>query len=253
MASNILAIRPRESLRRGGHSSGVSTGEAMQGIGWIPVALSAALIVSGLAGRKKGTVALALTACAGMAAASAGYGVPLHRGRADNKGRSGTAGATPEVERAITIGKTADELRRLWLAPGTLPQLVAGFATLHPAGDGRMRWEIRTPLGRAYQWESEIVDGPGGGVGWRSLPGAAIPNEGSVRFDPAPNDRGTVATLHVRFDPPGGALGEGLLQLLGTTPLNLVADNALRRFKSLVETGEIPTTERQPAARATTR
>lgn len=61
-----------------------------------------------------------------------------------------------------------------------------------------------------------------------------------------------MATLR-RFDPPGGALGEGLLQLLGTTPLNLVADNALRRFKSLVETGEIPTTERQPAARATTR
>lgn len=222
----------------------------MQGMGWILVALSAALIVSGLAGRKKGAVALALTACAGMAAAS---GVPLHRGRADNQGRSRMASATPEVERAITIGKTADELRRLWLAPGTLPQLIAGFATLHPIGDGRMRWEIRTPLGRAYKWESEIVDGPGGGVGWRSLPDAAISNEGSVRFDSAPHDRGTVATLHVRFDPPGGALGEGLLQLLGAAPLNLVADNALRRFKSLVETGEIPTTERQPAARTTAR
>ena len=33
----------------------------------------------------------------------------------------------------------------------------------------------------------------------------------------------------------------------------MAADGALRRFKSLVETGEIPTTERQPAARADTR
>ncbi|VXC95929.1 hypothetical protein BURKHO8Y_70065 [Burkholderia sp. 8Y] len=39
----------------------------------------------------------------------------------------------------------------------------------------------------------------------------------------------------------------------GTTPLNMIADNALRRFKSLVETGEIPTLERQPAARETKR
>ncbi|SAK49292.1 hypothetical protein AWB77_01117 [Caballeronia fortuita] len=252
MASNILAIGSRETLQRGRPSSGIPARETMQGIGWIPVALSAALIVSGLAGRKKGAVALALTACAGVAAVRAGYAVPLHRG-ANSKERSGTSGATPEVERAITIGRSADDLRRLWLEPGTLPQLLAGFATLHPTSDGRMRWEIRTPLGRAYRWESERVDGPGAGVGWRSLPGAAVPNEGSVRFDSAPNDRGTVATLHVRFDPPGGALGEGLLKLLGTTPLKLVADNALRRFKNLAETGEIPTTERQPAARANTR
>jgi hypothetical protein len=40
-----------------------------------------------------------------------------------------------------------------------------------------------------------------------------------------------------------------LLDLLGNTPLNLVADRALRRFKSLAETAEIPTTDRQPAAR----
>ena len=38
-----------------------------------------------------------------------------------------------------------------------------------------------------------------------------------------------------------------------TLPRIMAADGALRRFKSLVETGEIPTTERQPAARADTR
>ena len=48
-------------------------------------------------------------------------------------------------------------------------------------------------------------------------------------------------------------LGDAALKLLGTTPLGLAADGALHRFKSLVETGEIPTTERQPAARADTR
>jgi hypothetical protein len=32
-----------------------------------------------------------------------------------------------------------------------------------------------------------------------------------------------------------------------------MADYALRRFKSLIETGEIPTTARQPAARSNAR
>jgi uncharacterized membrane protein len=94
---------------------------------------------------------------------------------------------------------------------------------------------------------------PGKSIGWRMLSNAAISNEGSVRFHPAPADRGTVATLHFRFDPPGGTVGDGMLKVPGTTPLDLIADRALRRFKSLVETGEIPTTGRQPAARADTR
>lgn len=252
MASGIGAMQGSGSLRRGRPSSGTSAGEPRQRVSWIPVALSAALIVSGLAGRRKGAVALAVTVFAGVAAVGAVRGAPLHRGRADSDGQ-GITGVKPEVERAITIGKTVDELRHCWLDPRTLPRVMAGFATLRAAGDGRTHWILEAPFGRAYEWESETVDGPGKGIGWRSLPNAAISNEGSVRFDPAPADRGTVATLHVRFDPPGGILGDALLKLLGTTPLDLVADRALRRFKSLVETGEIPTTEPQPAARANQR
>lgn len=61
-----------------------------------------------------------------------------------------------------------------------------------------------------------------------------------------------MVTLRFRFEPPDGAPGKWLLELLGTFPLRLVADGILRRFKNLVETGEIPTTARQPAARADT-
>ena len=41
--------------------------------------------------------------------------------------------------------------------------------------------------------------------------GASLPSEGEVQFRPAPGDRGTEVTLRIRFDPPGGALGLGLL------------------------------------------
>ena len=226
----------------------------MQGLGWIPIALGTAAIVAKLGNRKKGTMPLALTAFAGMAAVAAVRDAQLCRGTADSKEQSGVSGGEPEVERSITIGKTADELRHCWLDPRTLPQIMAGFATVRAIGDGRMHWKIEGPLGRALEWNSETVDDrPDKGIGWRSLPNAAISNEGSIRFRPAPVNRGTVATLRLRFDPPGGTLGNAAVKFLGTMPLDLAVDGALRRFKSLIETGEIPTTERQPAARADTR
>ena len=52
-----------------------------------------------------------------------------------------------------------------------------------------------------------------------------------------------------RFGPAGGALGAAAGKLLGGLPGKLLGVTALHRFKSLAETGEVPTLERQPAAR----
>jgi uncharacterized membrane protein len=69
-------------------------------------------------------------------------------------------------------------------------------------------------------------------------------------LQPAPADWGTVATLRFRFDTPGGSIGSGVIHTLGIMP-DMIVEKALRRFKSLAETGEIPTLEHNPAARAT--
>lgn len=197
-------------------------------------------------------IAVGLTALAGLTAfvmrnARGGY-IKRHYERSPE--RKGAVSSEPEVVRSITIGRSADELRQRWRDPETVTRVMAGFANVTASDAGRMRWQIDAPLGHSYAWETETVDGvPVGSIGWHSMDGADLPNEGSLRFCPAPGDRGTVATLHFRFDPPGGALGVAA-KLLGRKPLGLAADGVLRRFKSLVETGEIPTLERQPAARA---
>jgi uncharacterized membrane protein len=256
MAGSISAEHRGEASGRDRPSSGSSASSSadgpMPGLGWVSVALGAAALAAGL-GSRRSTPALALTALAGVAAVGALRGVQLDRGKAEGTGRR-VAPDEPEVERSITIGKTADELYKRWRDPKTLPQIVAGFASVRAVGEGRIRWTVEAPLGRTYEWDTETVEArPGEGVRWRSLPDAAVATEGTVRFRPAPAGRGTVTTLHVRFDPPGGALGDAAVGLLGATPLKVVADGILRRFKSLVESGEIPTTERQPAARADTR
>jgi len=215
--------------------------------------LGATALLAGLESRSRSTRALALVAVAGAAAVGTIRSGQHDRDKANGTRQDGASSSEPEVERSITIGKSAEELRQRWLDPKTLPQIMAGFATVRAAGDGRMHWKIEGPLGRTYEWDTEaLANQPDGGIGWRSLPNAAIANEGSVRFHQAPADRGTVVTLHLHFGRLGG-LGSTAVKLLGTRPLDLAVDAVLRRFKSLVETGEIPTTEHQPAARSNTR
>jgi uncharacterized membrane protein len=62
---------------------------------------------------------------------------------------------------------------------------------------------------------------------------------------PAPADKGTEVVVDMGYDPPAGALGDIISTLMGDNPAQVVTEG-LRRFKRLMETGEIPTTEGQP-------
>lgn len=166
-----------------------------------------------------------------------------------NLTRSQSPDGKTEVERSITIGKSADELYRLWREPNTLPQLMQHFIQITPTGDTRAHWKINAPLGQTFEWDAELTeDRPGEFIGWKSSENAPISNEGAVHFRPAPGDRGTVATLRFRFAVPGGAIGSAAANLFDFVPEKL-AGQALRSFKSLAETGEIPTLVKNPSAR----
>ena len=138
MASGTEAVRWGESLRRRHPSSEASAYGPMRGRGWIPIALGSVAIVAGLGSRRKGSMPLALTAFAGVAAVAAVRGLTLGRGKAaDSKRQGGASGGKPEVERSITIGKTADELRDCLLDPDAS----ADYGTLRNLARVR-RWPL---------------------------------------------------------------------------------------------------------------
>lgn len=208
----------------------------------------------------------------GTAAALAGgwlvYRAVGGRGRADRTrgGRDGVSASEREatetgadagggadetdVTRSVTVGTSPDEAYDAWNDSETQARVFGGFADVTPAGEGDWRWEVDAPLGRTVTWETRTVeDRPGELVRWESTGGTgAVVPEGSVRFSPAPGDRGTEVTLRLRVDPPGGSLGRAAVARLGVVPETLVS-KALNRFKSLVETGEIPTLDRNPSGR----
>lgn len=153
------------------------------------------------------------------------------------------------LERSITIQQPASELYRAWRVAENLTKVMGHFADVTTTGPDLQHWKVQGPLGRSLEWDSHIVEEhPGEFLRWEALKGADVPNDGWVRFRPAPGDWGTVVTLQFRFDPPGGVVGDAVVKLLGGVP-GMLAFKTLRRFKSLVETGEIPTTGPNPAAR----
>ena len=59
--------------------------------------------------------------------------------------------------------------------------------------------------------------------------------------------RSALHALEIQYDPPGGSLDDAAMERLGIVP-ETVAGQTLQRFESLAETGEIPSTETNPAA-----
>ena len=168
-------------------------------------------------------------------------------GRASAADTEETAGAA-ETERSITVGRSAEELHDLWRDPDTAASVFGEFVEVTAPSEDRRRWSVSGPFGRTVTWETRVTeDRHGESIRWESVD-AAVPSEGSIRFRPAPDDRGTEVTFQFRFDPPGGSLGEAVAERLSVVPGTL-AEKVLDRFKSLAETGEIPTLERNPSAR----
>jgi uncharacterized membrane protein len=146
-----------------------------------------------------------------------------------------------DAARSVTVGRPLAEVEAFFREPEGLSRALGGFATLTPAEDGRTHWAVRGRDGSPLEWTMELVeDRPGELLRWRSPAGDA---ESWVRLRPAPHGLGTEVRLFLRLDARDGA---------PALPAGVVVLRALRRAKALMEAGEAPTLERNPAARRAT-
>ena len=154
-----------------------------------------------------------------------------------------------EATRAsVTIGRPVEELRALWLQPITQSRIWTHFADVTALDDRTAEWIAQGPAGGEYRWRTKVDDSLPHVLRWTTLEGADVANAGTLTFQPAPGDRGTELHLDVRFDPPGGPIGQAVSKLFHIVPREIVL-KALYKFRALALTGEIPSTGPQPAAR----
>ena len=108
------------------------------------------------------------------------------------------------------------------------------------------RWVIQEGP-KTLSWRAEITeDTPGRRLRWRTLPGAAIDNEGVVDLYEATGGRGTVVEVRMRYKPPGGLFVMGLFSGVLRRLPGLQLAEELSRLRMLIETGELATGARNP-------
>jgi len=151
-----------------------------------------------------------------------------------------------KIVKAMTIQKSAAELYAFWRNFENLPRFMKHLEAVEVIDGKNSKWTAKAPFGQTVSWNAEILsDEPDQRIVWRSLEPADIPNAGSVRFETQPAGRGTTVTVSLEYNPPAGMLGAIVAKLFGEEPGTQVQDD-LRRFKQLMETGEIPTIGGQP-------
>jgi uncharacterized membrane protein len=144
------------------------------------------------------------------------------------------------VEQVATINRNIHDVYQFWREFENFPRFMRHLESVERLDGQRSRWRARGPAGIKVQWDAEMLeDREDEWIAWRSLPGSRVENSGSVRFAPAPGARGTEVRVQLQYTPPGGTFGRGLAWLFGEEPDIQVKDD-LRRFKQLMETGEIP-------------
>ena len=150
------------------------------------------------------------------------------------------------VAKTVTVRRPRAEVFEFWRNIETLPVFMHHLKSVDDRGGGRSHWVANGPAGTDVEWDAEIVaERDGEFISWRSVEGSDLKNEGTVRFKDAPADRGTEVSVDLQYDAPAGAVGAAIAKLFGEEPMLQLIDD-LRRFKQVMETGEVVLSDGSP-------
>lgn len=150
------------------------------------------------------------------------------------------------VEEVVRINRPAYELFRYWRNFESLPTFMDHLVSVKQLDSNRSHWVAKAPAGRTVEWDAEIINEVADElIAWRTRDHADVVSAGSVNFKAAPNGRGTDVRVRLQYHPPAGKLGAAIAWMFGEEPSQTIHED-LRRFKRLMEAGEIPTIEGQP-------
>lgn len=152
------------------------------------------------------------------------------------------------VGRTVLINRPRTELYAFWRDFRNLATFMENVESVTP-GDGRTsHWVIKAPAGKTIEWDSILVeDIEGELIAWESAEGADVKNTGRIEFRDNSAGRGTEVSATIVYDPPAGEIGKLIAKLFQKEP-KIQARRELRRFKQLMETGEVSTSEAPFAA-----
>jgi uncharacterized membrane protein len=148
-----------------------------------------------------------------------------------------------DVERSLTVQAPPEEVRAFLDDPANLDLVLDEAGWVEAISEARQRWELATPLGSTLAWEMRREDlGEDDELAWTSTGEAEI--EMHLTVEAAPEEDASLVTLDITFEPPGGVVGEALLDRFDLVP-HAIVSRGLQRAKRLIEQEQ---TARTPAS-----
>lgn len=176
------------------------------------------------------------------AVAAAGIGLyAARKARRDDSIRGDAPGhvltdATELLGYTVTIRRSRSELYAFYRDVSNLTKFMSEVRSIEPIDAVTSKWTMRGPLGTSKSFTSRIIaDVPDEKISWSSDE-ASAGHAGTVTFTDAPGDRGT--RVRIEEHAPGGMLSRASATLTGRPPQTVLRHD-LKRFKMLMEAGEI--------------
>jgi uncharacterized membrane protein len=145
------------------------------------------------------------------------------------------------IGRTVTINRPRAELYAFWRDFTNLPSFMDNVERIELLDERRSHWTVKAPGGSHVEWAAVVTEEREGEyIAWTSEEGADVPNSGSIAFKDAQGGRGTIVTATILYDPPAGIIGKVIAKMFQREPA-IQARRDLRRFKQLMETGEVAT------------
>jgi uncharacterized membrane protein len=144
------------------------------------------------------------------------------------------------VRESIRLELPIAEVYRFWRRLEHLPRFMSHLDRVTETSNRQSHWIARGPGGLAVEWDAEIINEiESETLAWRSLPGSDVVTAGSVNFEMVRGGRSTQVRVHLQYAPPAGHAGAFVASLFGREPARTIRED-LRRFKRLLEAGEVP-------------
>lgn len=162
-----------------------------------------------------------------------------------NEAASAIEGAGHEslIGKSVTINRPRTELFAYWRDFSRLPSFLDNVERVDILSTDRSHWVVKAPGGKTVEWDAVITEEIDGElIAWASVEGADVPNSGRIEFRDA-GQRGTIVSATIAYDPPAGFIGKIVAKMFQREPA-IQARRDLRRFKQLMETGEVATAAR---------
>ncbi len=141
------------------------------------------------------------------------------------------------VHETIDVEAPVEDVFRYWSNFENFPRFMSNVEEVSMSSQDTSHWRVKGPLGKSVEFDAKTTEmNPNRGIGWNTVDGEVM-TSGEARFEETAPGRTKVEVTMNYADPPGGAVGETVANILSNPERNLRED--LENFASIVERGEL--------------